>query len=466
MADSPQNPDDQNPFRGTPLEQIFGALSGQGGQTPDLGALFGQMQQMFSEPPGDGPVNWSVAGDVARRTLAASGDDPSPHSGQIGAVDDAARLAESWLDRATDVPAAATSTAAWSRAEWIEATAGSWRRLVEPIADHVVDAMGEAMPQEARAMAGPLLGMLKQAGGAMFAQQVGQALAALAGEVVSSTDIGLPMGPRGVAAVVPRNVETFGEGLEVSQADVLLYITLRECAHHRLFAHAPWLEQALVGAVDEYSRGTSIDLGAIEEQVRGLDPSRPEELAEAMQGGLFEPRRTAQQEHAAQRLETLLALVEGWVDDVVGQAAGDMPSAPALAEAMRRRRATAGPAEQTFASLVGLELRPRRLRDAANLWAAVRDRSGAAARDDVWTHPDLMPTTEDLDDPLGYAAGERATEVDFDAELDALLSQEPDPSDSSDKTDIGDPGTSDDTGSSDESGTSDDTDGPDDAPGR
>lgn len=432
-------PAGQNPFAGTPLEQIFGALGGSmggasggqaagfGGQTPDLSALFGQMQQMFSGAGSDGSVDFGTARDVARKAVAAAGPDPAPHGGQVGAVADAVRLAESWLDRVTDVPAAATSSAAWSRAEWIEATGTSWRRLVEPIADNVVGAIGQAIPEEARAMAGPLIGILNQAGSAMFAQQIGQGLAGLATEVLSSTDIGLPMGPSGVAAVLPHNVAAFGEGLEHSPADVLLYVTLRECAHHRLFAHAPWLEQALVGAIDEFGSGTRIDVEAIEAQVREIDPTRPEAIAEAMQGGLFEPKRTPGQQHAVERLETLLAFVEGWVDEVVAQAAADMPSAPALAEAVRRRRATGGPAEQTFASLVGLELRPRRLRDAANLWAAVRDRQGPAARDAAWTHPDLMPTATDLDDPLGFASGE-TTDDGFDAALDQLLSQEPDSS--------------------------------------
>ncbi len=105
-----------------------------------------------------------------------------------------------------------------------------------------------------------------------------------------------------------------------------------------------------------------------------------------------------------------------------------MPSAPALAEAVRRARATGGPAEQTFATLVGLELRPRRMRDAANLWAALRDARGLEGRDAVWSHPDLMPTTADLDDPLGYVAGETRTEsaetTDFDAALEELLKRD------------------------------------------
>ena len=115
-------------------------------------------------------------------------------------------------------------------------------------------------------------------------------------------------------------------------------------------------------------------------------------------------------------------------------ALGDrIPGTAALSEMLRRRRATAGPAEQTFATLVGLELRPRRLRDAARLWAAIAADGGTAARDAVWRHPDLMPTPEDLDDPDGYAArrraaGEQSEELDR-ALADILGSDDPPPTD-------------------------------------
>jgi putative hydrolase len=224
--------------------------------------------------------------------------------------------------------------------------------------------------------------------------------------------------------VLPAGVQAFGEGLEHPARDVLLYVVLRECAHHRLFHHAPWLRPALVGAIEEFGRGTRIDVSSIESQLRGLDPSRPEEIQEAMAGGLFEPERTPEQQRALDRLETLLAFIEGWVDEVVSEATKDrMPAAGPLAEAMRRRRAAGGPAEQTFASLVGLELRPRKLREATTLWAALRDRQGTDARDAPWSHPDLMPSAADLDDPLGFAQGEGRTQSDddFDAALGQLL---------------------------------------------
>jgi len=111
---------------------------------------------------------------------------------------------------------------------------------------------------------------------------------------------------------------------------------------------------------------------------------------------------------------------------VVGEATAErMPTATKLQEAVRRRRAAGGPAEETFASLVGLELRPRRLRDASTLWGSLRTRQGAEARDGVWMSPHLLPTDADLDDPLGFREGseapEQLSEDDFDAELRNLL---------------------------------------------
>jgi putative hydrolase len=233
---------------------------------------------------------------------------------------------------------------------------------------------------------------------------VGQGLAGLAQEVVSATDVGIPLGPQGVAALVPQNVAAFGEGLERPADEVRLYLALREAAHQRLFNHVPWLRQRLLDTVEAYSRGITVDLSVIERAMGDLDPTDPASLQNALSGGLFEPQTTDEQKAVLRRLETLLALVEGWVDSVVAAAAGErMAGAEALREASRRRRASGGPAEQTFATLVGLELRPRRLREAAALWWAVTEKHGVSGRDRVWSHPDLLPTADDLDDPFAFA---------------------------------------------------------------
>ena len=432
MSSDPNDPSD-NPFKGTPFEQIFNALGGSGGQAgggmPDLSGLMGQMQAMMA--PYDGPVNWALATDIARRT-AAQEPDPSPDTSDQGSVADAIRLADHWLDDATVLPSGVTTTAAWSRAEWIEQTTEVWRVLVEPVAEHVVAAMGKAMPEEAKAMAGPLIGMLGKAGGAMFGSQVGAALGGLAGEVLTASDVGLPLGPEGKAALVPHNIKSFAEGLDVTEDDVLLYLSLREAAHQRLFAHVPWLRQHLISSVEDFGRGVTIDVSGIEQAMGQLDPTNMEAMQEALQGGLFEPQQTPEQKAALERLETTLALVEGWVDEVVGQATLDrMPAATKMQEAIRRRRAAGGPAEETFAALVGLELRPRRLRDASALWGSLRSRQGKEARDAVWAHPDLLPTAAQLDDPLGFREDlpevAELTDEDFDKAIGELLDKESGP---------------------------------------
>ncbi len=321
---------------------------------------------------------------------------------------EAIRLADLWLDDVTDLPSGVQTVEAWTRMEWLERTLPIWSALCDPVAARVVGAMSNAIPAEqlqALGAGNPLAGIMNQVGGLMFGAQVGQGLGGLAQEVVSATDVGLPLGPGGIAALVPENVAAFGEGLERPADEVRLYLALREAAHQRLFAHVPWLRQRLLDAVEAYARGISIDLPAIESAMQGVDPMNPESVQEALAGGLFTPEQTPEQDAALRRLETLLALVEGWVDAVVAAAAGSrMPGAEALREASRRRRATGGPAEQTFATLVGLELRPRRLREAAALWWSVTEKRGVSGRDAIWAHPDLLPTADDLDDPARASA--------------------------------------------------------------
>ncbi|MBA2808842.1 zinc-dependent metalloprotease [Streptomyces sp. KM273126] len=405
------------PGADNPLAAMFGSMN-----PTDLGAAFQQLGQMLSYE--GGPVNWDMAKQIARQTVsqgtAGGVKDSSVGPAERSAVEEAVRLADLWLDDATSLPSGAGSALAWSRAEWVEATLPVWQELVDPVAERVGAAMGDVLPEEMQAMAGPLIGMMRSMGGAMFGTQIGQAVGVLAGEVVGSTDIGLPLGPSGRAALLPVNVEAFGKDLGVPRDEVRLYLALREAAHQRLFAHVPWLRSHLFGAVEGYARGIKVDTAKLEDVVGQFDPQNPEEIQQALQQGMFQPEDTPEQKTALARLETALALVEGWVDAVVHAAAKPrLSSADALRETLRRRRATGGPAEQTFATLIGLELRPRRLRDASRLWASLTDAHGVDGRDALWAHPDMLPTASDLDDPDGFVHREQ---LDF-SELDKMLGE-------------------------------------------
>lgn len=394
-----------------------------------------QMQSMMSAPD-EGPVQWSLAADTARQVAAAGtfevpADEVVDDSTRRVTLD-ALRTASMWLDRVTSLPPASADERAWSRAEWVEATLPTWQPLCQPVAERVADALTQAMasqvPAEMQAMVAQASMMMRKMGGAVFGAQVGRAVGGLSNEVVGAHDIGLPLAKVGTTALLPANVAIFGQGLEVPAEEVRLYLALREAAYARLFAHAGWLRSKVLATVEDFARGITIDIEAMTSAVRSIDPTDPDQLQQALSSGMFEPQRTEQQQAALVRLETTLALIEGWVDEITHEAAKtSLPEAARLREAVRRRRAVGGPAEHTLTTLVGLELRPRRLREAAALWAALAAKHGSQARDEIWDHPDLMPTTDDLDDPLGYV--ERygvtdAAEDQLDAELRKLLEGE------------------------------------------
>jgi putative hydrolase len=421
-----------------PGDTPFGFGLPGGGDLPDpndpqqMQQFMNQLQQLFATP-GGGPVNWDLARRIAQAHLTGAPGgggqapfglslpqgmgapaEPTPEEGPVGdpavtpaeraAVTEALRLADLWLEPESALPSGIASTAAWTRSEWINATLDVWRKLCDPVAERMVGAMAELVPEEMRGQLGPMTSMVTSLGGALFGGQLGTALGSLAAEVLSAGDIGLPLGPVGTAALVPANIDKYGQGLEIDADQVRLYVALREAAHQRLFGHVPWLRGHVLGAVEAYAAGIRVNREAIEEAMGRFDPTNPEGMQEIALEGVFSPEDSPQQKAALARLETILALIEGWVSHVVERAAGDrLPDVVRLAEAFRRRRAAGGPAEQTFAALVGLELRPRRLREATALWAALTEHRDISGRDSLWGHPDLLPDEEAFADPDTYA---------------------------------------------------------------
>jgi putative hydrolase len=379
-----------------------------------------------------GAVNWDLAKNVARHAIVAAGD-PSVLDAQRREITEAVRLADLWLDEAAAFPSGVRKIEAWSRSEWLEATFPVWAKFCDPIAAKGVEAMsgmfnadpaqlGGEVPEELRQALGAfggagglggLAAMMRQIGGAMIGSQTGTAVGELAREVIGSADIGLPLGPEGVAALLPAGVAEFGQGLSVDAGEVRLFLALREAAHQRLFAHVPWLRAHLLGAVEQYANGITVDMARLQEAMPDVDITNPEALRDALSGeGLFRPEDTPAQKAALTRLETALALVEGWVATVVSAASKErLTHADALAEAIRRRRATGGPAERTFATLVGLELRPRRLREATAIWQGLTQARGIDGRDALWAHPDLLPAADDLENPDAFVHGQPELDI-------------------------------------------------------
>ena len=414
----PNNDDDDNDGRRD--QNPFGAFGGaNGGGLGDMLNQFGQMLSgmgsSMNSPENSGPVNYDMAKRIALQQISQS---KTVSADDTKAVEESVRLAELWLDDATYLPTASGTAKAWDSKQWLEETMPAWQRMVTPVAEHMNDAQLDSMPEEAREMMGPMTKMMNQMSGMNFGMQLGHALGDLASQALTGSDFGLPIAPANTVALLPQTIQKVARELNVPGQEVLVYIAAREAARQRLFKHVPWLVERIVSSVEEYAIGLVIDTSHLEEVTRELnlesgDPQAIQDAMSKLQGMDLSPRITSKNTAAASRLETLLALVEGWAEHVVTEALGErIPSTSKLTQAWAHRRSTGGSAENAFSKVVGIELNAPKVSEAAELWRRATVAVGAEKRDKAWDHPDFLPTAEHLDNPAAF--------------IDSLLDEGPD----------------------------------------
>lgn len=375
-------------------------------------AKLGFNPQGFLEVLGksDNALPLNISRDIAKQYVAAQG------STTIGTNDraiyqEAMEIAELWLNDATVFPANSNAINIYSRADWVDATLQGWQKTVEPLAKGLANAMTSIVErQEAPENSLPfaqVAGLLRTFIGTMIATQLGQSIGALAACVTGAHDVGLPLLEPARPALIPENIVLWSADIGIEPSEVRIFHALREGAVARLFDNNPWLIEYMRNAIAEYSRGIRIDVEAMQRQAEeaiesgAIDPANPETFKIALNEGLFSPEESPAQVAALTKLETALALIDGWADDVTTFAAGErLPSLNALRETLRRRRATSSPAQQLFASLFGLEVSPRMSREASAFWSQIRQLRDLSIRDRIWSG--ILPTHEELMDVESY----------------------------------------------------------------
>jgi putative hydrolase len=370
---------------------------------PELKAM---MQQLGSAFGSDGLLKTTASRDHA--VSVASEGSTSPDSATSQALSSAANVATLWLGEVTSIAELAEAPVIATRTEWARRSLPVWEAISEPVATAIPRAVSGMMASQApEALAetfASLSGQMEKVTHGLFHLQLAQVVGNLGKEVLSGGDIGIPLihGSSEYdvqAMLVAQNMREFSADLDVPLEEADIYLAVREIAHARLFRHARWLRLHLMSAIRDFAAGISIDADSLMNLSEDFDPTDTEALTELFTSGALLPERTEEQNRALHRLETMLALIEGWVDHVTTLATTRLPKASSLAETIRRRRASGGPAERAFSTLVGLELRPRRLREASTLWAHITHALGPEARDALWRHPDSLPTDADLENP-------------------------------------------------------------------
>ncbi|MFM2264178.1 MAG: hypothetical protein RLY81_530 [Actinomycetota bacterium] len=407
----------------------------------DFAAMMQQMQQQIQEQFSKLGINASGFGgstealpknlvrDTAKKFATAQGSAPIG-ANDVSEVEQAISIAELWLNDATFFPQSPNSgSVALARTDWVDTTLAGWQTTVEPLALGLSSAIGELLNQaqgdsqwqdnpfgadnpfgqgNMQIPIGMISALLNSFIGSLVATQLGQAIGGLAGKVTGAHDVGLPLIDGAYPTLVPQNIKVWATDLDIPMDEIRIFHALREAAVARLFAHNPWLVSYIRTAITDYGKGINIDMDAIQEQAQqalesgnGFDPSNPESFSLALNDGIFTPQETPAQRAALTKLETALALIDGWSEEVVTLAAGDrLPNIGALQETLRRARATSAPAQQLFSSLFGLQVSPRLAREASAFWKQVRELKDVEARDRVWSG--ILPTADDLLTPESF----------------------------------------------------------------
>jgi putative hydrolase len=398
----------------------------------DFAAMMEQMQQQIQEQfsklgingPGftgsTEPLPKNIVRDTAKKFTTAQGSSPIG-ANDVAEIEQAFSIAELWLNEATFFPQSPnTGNPALARTDWVDTTLAGWQTTVEPLAIGLSAAIGELLNQaslgegditsdeQPQIPVGMISALLNSFIGSLIATQLGQAIGGLAGKVTGAHDVGLPLIESAYPTLVPQNIKEWATDLDIPMDEVRIFHALREAAVARLFAHNPWLVAYIRTAITDYGKGINIDMDAIQEQAQrafesgnGFDPSNPESFTIALNDGIFTPQESPAQRAALTKLETVLALIDGWSEEVVSLAAGDrLPNIASLQETLRRRRATSAPTQQLFSSMLGLQVSPRLAREATVFWKQVRELKDVESRDRIWSG--ILPTAEDLLTPESF----------------------------------------------------------------
>ena len=407
----------------------------------------------------------------AVREMATLTNDKAPSANEITTGLEALAVAQLWLDPKTDFTAPVAPAQIWSRSQWIDETLVGWCEIVAPLAESLSGAVSGAISGLAKEALGdafgdplsdesgnqnnnpfssfgfgpptnsdtssnannsdnsdpkinPMAGIFNQMsnamrafGGVIFATQLGETIKTTAGTVTGGADIGIPLLTNNRPALIATNCNSWGAELGIPEAELRYYLALREVAGVRLFNNVPWLREYIITAIKSYSAGIKVNIEKIQEGMAGMAGmseiagigTSPEALNEAIANGLFTTDETPAQKSAILRLETIAALVEGWVDEVSASAALEhLPALPALRESARRGRATGGPMQKAFAALIGLEISPRASRDAATFFNYIATNESISQRDELWISPESLPTIEEITNPSAFRKGRSA----------------------------------------------------------
>ena len=334
-------------------------------------------------------IDWSLATQVARGVsrLQPAGD-PAPFEALGGPAEESERLVGAYTGLVPSAPLPAAE--AIGRDEWTDANLASMRGVLDPVADRLGDGLG------------PLGGIVGTAASALLAAEAGAISGFLAGRVLGQYEFPVldPAAPARLLFVAPNLGHAAGT-LDAESDQLLRWVALHETTHALQFGGVPWLREHLAASVRELLGSLSLQGGSL---LRLPDASDLKTLLEsAREGGLATLALGPERREQFDRLQALMAVLEGYAEHVMDAVGGDvLDDLDGMRGALDRRRRERSGFMRLFERLIGMDLKLRQYEQGKRFCDGVVARAGMAGLNRVWFAPEAMPTLAELDNPAGW----------------------------------------------------------------
>jgi len=348
-----------------------------------------------------GPVNWDLARQIAVSVAAGERAETRLPGSDAAEIAEHVRIAELWLADAAGFPSPSHLVAARAATavDWAEHATTAFAELIDPIAAKMQRALTDATHSDDN----PIAGAVGQLAPMFMGMQAGQIIGTLAGEVTGSHDVGLPAHDDSLLIVTPA-IDEIAVDASLDRRAVRQWVALRAAAHRMIYEGFPFVRAQFFASYHDYVSSLDVDLAEGLDRLRSLDMTDPARLQEALgDQNLFTPTPSGETAKAAERVTSLLGLIEAHVDIATrnaGTRAGDV--AP-IAAAFAGRASSATRGGELLESFIGLDRTAGRA-PAHAFVDAVEHRAGWTVLNRMWEEPDAVPTAAEIEDPHAWIA--------------------------------------------------------------
>ena len=283
----------------------------------------------------------------------------------------------------------------FDRKEWILANIENMKAILSPLSENYweviqkyisVSDMG-SFPER----------FIRKTGRMSITTEIAVLTGYLSRKVLAQYDWGIitPEGsilPKKFLYFVEPNISDFEEAMDLNPASVRLWIALHEVTHSFQFERHVWIREYMRKTLNDYFDLTN---HTIENMKNKLEQ-------EGQAAFKWQNLLTEDHKKIIRKIQSLMALMEGYSDFVMMEAGRHLPDHEKIAAAVQEKRQRKNWAEQLIQKMIGFNVKAEQYVLGERFVSYVAKKRGRRFVNLVWQDQDALPTMEEIKNPENW----------------------------------------------------------------